>query len=95
MDYCAVGEETGQGLTDQAVAGLAKALGRRQKKVNKQVKKGMATKAQPQAGNEAAVGAETTGKAARNTSGKKPANSSKASKARKRDSSGMCKEAQD
>ena len=87
-----VGENTGQGLTDQAVAGLTKAIGRRQKKVDRQAKKGTAGKAKPQAEKEAAPDTGTeAGKATKKAAKKKPVYASQnAGKARKRDSSGMC-----
>lgn len=86
-DVQAAGEDTGQGLTDQAVAGLAKALGRRQKKVDKQAKKKKAS--QPRS--EAEQGTEAL-KATKKATKKPASNVQKASKAKKRDSSGEQKD---
>ena len=86
--FCS-GEDTGQGLTDQAVAGLAKALGRRQKKVKKQAKKGVAIEVKPRAENDAAQGTEAV-KATKNPMKRKLASTThNGGKARQRDSSGM------
>lgn len=66
--------ETGQGLTDEAVAGLAKALGRRQKRVAKQAKKAEASTSPfaPASGAAGASGNAETPLAARASTVKKP-----------------------
>lgn len=83
------GAGSGQQLTDQAVAGLSKALGRRQKREAKQAKKAESKATEASVRGEASAGGPVSPLAAKNPA-KKASNANKGQKQKKAESGMFC-----